>query len=257
MPDIVLCFVLSPVEAAGEVAFGRAFVNLIEHNPGLLHQTSALQIVSSGKKSVERAEVARSHVASYLQNKGGADVPPLYVFDGHTMGRCLNDAFLWAIASAGDAYWLVWDDMHLCVRPFMRSARNVLQEGPLSQLMLEGTWASELPSYRKVEADGFRYILPRYKDSSTTSFLNHAAVETWPGFTLSPAWHRLAFLREAVQQGHLSLKPFPESSFETWETLLRVFGNAWLEAGSINGALIPSPAAYVDPKFMEDSACPV
>jgi len=259
MPDVVVCFILSAEESSDDGAFCNAFFGLFESNPDLARQALSVQIVCSGRRCSERGGRAHVFAASYLRNKRGHE-PQVHVFEDRALGRSLNDAFLWAIASDGAAHWLVWDDAHACTRPFLKSARKVMDgpvRWPLSQLMLEGAWVSALPQYRKVEDDGFRYVLPLSKDSSEMDFIDHAAAETWPGFALSPAWHRLAFLREAVREGYLSLKPFPESSFETWETLQREFGRSWLEAGAVNGELLPSPSVYVDPLSSEEFACPV
>ena len=250
-----MCFILSTTDSSCNSAFCNAFFSLFESNPNLASQTLAVQIVSSGRRSSERGGHARIFAASFLKNKLSGESPPVYVFEDHSLGRCLNDAFLWAIASDGATHWLVWDDAHSCTRPFLRSARNVMDgpaRWPLSQLMLEGDWVADLSSHRKVEDDGFRYVLPLSKDSA--EFIDHASAETWPGFVLSPAWHRLAFLRRAVRDGYVSLKPFPEGSFETWDTLQRVFGKVWLEAGAVNGELLPSPCVYVDPRSSEGTS---
>lgn len=253
MPDLVVCFILSSADSSWNSAFcANAFCSLFENNPGLAAQTLALQIVSSGQWASERGHHARTFAASFLQDKLFGEIPPICVFEDHSLGRCLNDAFLWAIASDGAAHWLVWDDAHACTRPFLRSARNVMEgpaRWPLSQLMLDGVWVADLPPHRKVEEDGFRYVLPCSKDSA--DFIDHASVETWPGFVLSPTWHRLAFLRRAVWDGYVSLKPFPEGSFETWDALQRVFGKMWQAAGAVNGELLPSPCVYVDVRSTE------
>jgi hypothetical protein len=255
MPDLVVCFILSVADPSWDSAFCNAFFSVFESNPGLASQTLAVQIVSSGHRASERGGHARAFAASFWQDKLFGEVAPIHVFEDRSLGRCLNDAFLWAIASDGAAHWLVWDDAHACTRPFLRSARNVMDgpaRWPLSQLMLEGAWVADLPPHRKVEDDGFRYVLPCPKDSA--DFIDHASAETWPGFVLSPAWHRLAFLRRAVRDGYVSLKPFPEGSFETWDTLQRVFGKMWQEAGAVSGELLPSPCVYVDACFMDDTS---
>jgi hypothetical protein len=255
MADVVVCFILSDAEASVDGAFCNAFYGLFGQNPGLQSQTTSFQVVSAGNRSAERGKSARSVAEAYFGN-----AIPVILIEDRSMGRCLNDAFLWAVASDGAAHWLVWDDAHMCRRPFLRSARRVLDEPmrwPLSQLMLEGSWAADLPEHRKVEDDGFRYVLPLLQESSDVEFLDHAAAETWPGFMLTPSWHSLAFLRRSVRRGFLSLKPFPENSFETWDTLQRVFGQAWHEAGAVNGELLPSPCVYVDPLSYDDVACPV
>jgi hypothetical protein len=242
--DVVVCFVLS-VRHRTPYAFSGIFYQLFESNPGLLQQAACLQIVSSGSQFAQRGEEAKAIAEDYIAKKQRQ--APVHLFKDRSMGRCLNDAFLWVVAADKAAHWLVWDDAHACTRPFTLSARLAMERPlrwPLWQLMLDGSWTSDLPLHRRVPEDGFDYVLSPSRDALESGFLDHAASESWPGFVLSPAWHRLEFLREAVARGDLGLKPFPESSFESWETLLRSFGDAWLRAGAMNAELVPSPSCY-------------
>lgn len=246
--DVVVCFVLSAAapRQRAPYALSTVFFQLFESNPGLLRRAACVQLVCSGAHCAQRGEEAKAFAADYLAKKT-ATAPPVHLFKDRSMGRCLNDAFLWAVAADKAAHWLVWDDAHACTRPFAASARAVVERParwPLWQLMLDGSWTGDLPLHRRVPEDGFDYVLAPSRDALEADFVDHAAAEAWPGFVLCPAWHHLVRLREAVARGDLGLRPFPESSFESWETLLRSFGEAWLRAGAVNGELAPSPACY-------------
>jgi hypothetical protein len=170
-----------------------------------------------------------------------------------SIGRALNDGFLWAIACDRAAYWLMWDDAHICSRPFLASSRRVL-ESPHRwehwQLMLTSEWVDQLPEIRKIECDGYRYILPRCRYSSDNDeFLDHACPLSWPGFTLTPSWQRLVCLRKAISEESLPLRPFSEHTFTKWDELQRNFGEMWEKAGAVNAQLLPSPAFYSPPSM--------
>lgn len=244
--DVVVCFVLSTsARNRTPYAFSNIFYQLFESNPGLLSQIACLQIVSSGPHFAQRGEEALVVVKDYLAKK--EQTATVHLFKDRSTGRCLNDAFLWVVAADKAAHWLVWDDVHACTRPFALSARHAMERPlrwPVWQLMFDGSWTGDLPLHRRVPEDGFDYVLPPSRDALESGFLNHAASESWPGFVLCPAWHRLEFLRGAIERGTLNLRPFPESSFESWETLLRSFGDAWLRAGAMNAELAPSPCCY-------------
>ena len=249
--DVVVCFILAHATLP---RIAGIFYELFESNPGLLPQVACIQIVSSGSHFAQRGIEATAAIDEYLARKGRKI--SVHLFKDRSMGRCLNDAFLWVMAADGAAHWLVWDDIHPCTRPFALSARHAMERllpWPLWQLMFDGSWTHDLPQALRVPDDGFDYILPPSRDFQESGLLDHAASEGWPGFVLCPAWHRLKFLREAVSRGDLSLRPFYESSFESWHTIIRSFGDAWLNAGAVNAELVPSPCSCCV-SFQPDSA---
>lgn len=256
--DIVLCFTLSPgASVSAGAAFPRLWRSLFRNNPGLAGQLVAVQLLCGDDQAA--AARARTFVASELPSPGqGRERPLVLTFSSRSVGRNLNDAFLWATAAERAKFWLLWDDAHLCARPFLRSARGALEasEGwEIWQLMLAADWTEALPTARKVEGDGVRFVLPRSRDALDDDFRDHSDPCAWPGFSLGPSVHRLSRMRMALRFELIPARPFSEHTFASWEELQRGFGEAWERAGAVNAELLPTPAIFEEQCAEEADTC--
>ena len=239
--DVDLVFMLSPASECtdGAASFQRSWRELVRHNPGLLEQLGSVVIVSgSSANCAPTALCVVREELPHLCSRGR-----VVAISQRSMGRALSEAMLWCYGSSSQ-YCLVWDDAHLCSRPFWNSARGIMMSSPgVWQLALCGSDYAQLPAERFVERDGYSIVLP-HPDESLKRRVNPDALcdaklaQLWPSFTLSPALHSLAALRShgilRFAEGEVSWTRLQ------WEAALR-----WEAAGGVL-AVIEPPVAFLD-----------
>jgi len=257
--DIILSFLLPDTgdPVADLKTFRSVWSSLHEKNRDLLRETRAILCLGTVPG------ILKASITSDIEASGAADGIPIHHICVSSWGRCLNDAFLFAVSCDRAKYWLHVDEEHVCARPFWNSATAVLR-GPgahLWQLQITEDW-SDLPGERLLERDGFTEVLP-YPDPREREELDpddYADEEPffsmWPVFSLRPGVFLLQHFRAAAARG-LSLRPFDEAS--DWAPLQWRFGLRLEELGAKKGTLTPASFVYaaesteMDEDFSDDS----
>jgi len=253
--DVVLSFLLPDTGdgVADLKTFRAVWSSLQEKNRHLLRETRAILCLSLSPCVLKEA------ITSDLEASGTVDGIPIHHICDSTWGRCLNDAFIFAISCDRAKYWLHVDEDHVCSRPFWNSAVAVLR-GPgshLWQLQITDDW-DDLPEERLLERDGFTEVLPHPEASSRDALDPDYYVDEepflsmWPVFSLRPGIFLLDHFRKAASCG-LSLRPFHEDS--AWAPLQWRFGSKLEELGAQKGVLTPAAFSYADAGEMDEDSC--
>jgi hypothetical protein len=203
--------------------------------------------------------ILKEAVTSEIEATGVADGIPIHHICDSSWGRCLNDAFIFAVSCDRAKYWLHVDGEHVCSRPFWNSAVAVLR-GPgayLWQLQITDDW-DDLPEERLLERDGFTEVVP-HPDAAGRDALDpddyvddEPFLSRWPVFSLRPGVFLLDHFRRATACG-LSLRPFHEDS--AWAPLQWRFGAKLEELGARKGVLTPAAFSYADSEEMDEDSC--
>ena len=251
--DVILSFLLPDTGdgVADLKTFRAVWASVKDKNRHLLRETRVILCLSLTPCILKEA------ITSDIEASGAADGISIHHICDSNWGRCLNDAFLFAVSCDRARYWLHVDEEHVCTRPFWNSAVAVLR-GPgahLWQLQITDDWHGM--QERLLERDGFTEVLP-HPDAQGRDALDpddyvdeEPFLSMWPVFSLRPGIFLLDHFRKATTRG-LSLRPFHENS--AWAPLQWRFGATLEELGARKGVLTPAAFSYADSGEMDEDS---